>query len=388
MGGFETDKSQSVNMVSLFAGIGGFEQAFSSIGVSTTLMCEIDPVAKHVLHTHFPSIDIADDICELNELPKSTDILCAGFPCQDLSSVGVKQGLSGTRSSLVKEVFRLLSKQPVEWVIFENVSFMLSLRQGEAIKTITDCLEELGYKWAYRSIDSVTFLPQHRCRVFVVASLHNDPRNVLLSGESSIHHMSIDYQSFERPLGFYWTEGRSALGLTSNALPTLKAGSTIGIPSAPAIAFPNGTIGTPDIRDAERLQGFSANWTLCAEEVTKSSYRWKLVGNAVTVDTVKWIAHKIMHPEIYSSEKDIIFEDTQKWPKAAWGANGLRYKSDASIYPQDHQTSNLTEFLQYPIKPLSLKATKGFQKRLLEGNLKCPYYFEQAINDYVQLINK
>ena len=55
-------------------------------------------------------------------------------------------------------------------------------------------------------------------------------------------------------LGFYWTEGRSGLGLAVNAIPPLKAGSTIGIPSAPAILLANGILGTPDIRDAERCR--------------------------------------------------------------------------------------------------------------------------------------
>lgn len=78
-------------MVSLFAGIGGFELAFRSIGVETTLMCEIDAVAKHVLSTNIPNVPIVEDVCTLDSIPNDTDILCAGFPCQDLSSVGGKK---------------------------------------------------------------------------------------------------------------------------------------------------------------------------------------------------------------------------------------------------------------------------------------------------------
>ena len=135
--------------VSLFAGIGGFELGFKKEGIETILVCEIDPIAQHVLKTNMKSTMIVSDVCELEELPENTDILCAGFPCQDISTIGVKVGLSGERSSLVKEVFRLLKKQKVEWVIFENVSNMLHLRKGEAIKTIVEELEELGYNWAY-----------------------------------------------------------------------------------------------------------------------------------------------------------------------------------------------------------------------------------------------
>ena len=114
-------KIGGLNVVSLFAGIGGFEVAFRKTGAVTNLMCEIDPVAKHVLKSRLPGVQIVGDERDIDILPVGTDILCAGFPCQDLSSVGVKVGLSGARSSLVCEVFRILEKRRCEWVIFENV---------------------------------------------------------------------------------------------------------------------------------------------------------------------------------------------------------------------------------------------------------------------------
>ena len=371
-------------MVSLFAGIGGFELGFRTIGTETTLMCEIDNVAKHVLESNIPNVPIVEDVCLLKNLPLKTDLLCAGFPCQDLSSVGEKQGLDGTRSCLVKEVFRLLSKRKVEWVIFENVSFMLSLKGGEAIRNIVDNLENLGYNWAYRLIDSISFVPQHRNRVYVVASLHHDPCDIILSGESTINYGQINKTDFEKPLGFYWTEGKSALGLVSDAIPTLKAGSTIGIPSPPAIAYPSGRVAMPDIRDAERLQGFPPNWTLPAEDVAKPSYRWRLVGNAVTVDTIAWIASKFITPVKYDSSNDTIL-DEKKWPHAAWGKNGKRFSSNASSLPATARQSGLEEYLKFPMKDLSLRASKGFYSRLLEGNLKRPEYFNQAIVEHIKI---
>lgn len=375
-------------MVSLFAGIGGFELAFRKVGVETTLMCEIDAIAKHVLHRNLPDVPIVEDVCKMKSIPKGTDILCAGFPCQDLSSVGEKQGLSGTRSSLVREVFRLLESNKVEWVIFENVSFMLSLNGGEAINTIVDELEALGYSWAYRTIDSISFVPQHRCRVYVVASLHHDPRDVILSGESNNTFGKINYDEFDYPLGFYWTEGKHALGLVEDGIPTLKAGSTIGIPSPPAIAFPDGEVSSPDIRDAERLQGFPPDWTLSAEEMSKPSCRWKLIGNAVTVDTVEWIAKKILTPAAYDSAKDKDLIIKKSWPKSAWGANGIRKESKASLYPSGQKRISLLDFLQFPRKPLSLKATMGFQKRLSEGGMRSPSFFKETIKHHIELMSE
>lgn len=371
-------------MVSLFAGIGGFELGFYRAGVNTTLVCEIDSVAQQVLKSNMPDIPIVSDICELTDIPDNTDILCAGFPCQDISTIGAKAGLSGDRSSLVREVFRLLRKKKVEWVIFENVPNMLHLKQGEAIREIVEELEALGYNWAYRTIESLAFVPQHRKRVFVVASLHSDPRNVILSGNSPKKQGLITGEEFTEPCGFYWTEGKYALGLYQNGIPTLKVGSSIGIASPPAIAFPSGDIGCPDIRDAERLQGFPADWTKAAEDITKPTARWKLVGNAVTVDVVEWIAKKIKQPETYNSSFDKELKKNAKWPNAAWGADGKRYISDVTMYPVEREEISLLTFLEYPCKPLSLKAAKGFDNRLSLGKVHCPDYFRSAIKKYIE----
>lgn len=372
-------------MVSLFSGIGGFELGFKSIGVQTTLMCENDTIAQYTLKANFPNVKLSDDICKLDKIPSRTDILCAGFPCQDISTIGFKKGLLGTRSSLIKEVFRLLKQTPVEWVVIENVTNMLHLKGGETIKTIVDELECLGYKWAYRTINSMSFVPQNRKRVFVVASLNNDPRNVLLSGNTKKVHGVISSDLFVNPCGFYWTEGKYAIGLYQNGIPTLKCGSTIGIPSPPAIAFPNGDVASPDIRDAERFQGFPADWTKPAEDITRTSGRWKLVGNAVTVDVVSWIANKMVKPEEYDSSKDKELTQGMKWPTAAWGDCGKRYISDVSEYPQEREEVSLIDFLEYPCKPLSLKAAKGFESRLHSGTVRSPNFFKKAIHDYVTL---
>lgn len=370
------------SMVSLFAGIGGFELGFKLNGIETIMSCEIDPIASHVLKANFPNTNLVSDICTLDSLPTNTNILCAGFPCQDLSSIGIKKGLDGERSSLVIEVFRLLKSTKVEWVIFENVPYMLRLKKGETIRTIIDELELLGYNWAYRTINSMSFVPQHRPRVYIVASLHQSPMDVILSNDTPTQPAKISTTTFSKPCGFYWTEGKYALGLYQNAIPTLKVGSSIGIPSAPAIAFPSGEILSPDIRDAERFQGFPADWTVSAEEIAKASARWKLVGNAVTVDVISWLASKILSPlkYDYSNDKPLTLKD--KWPNAAYNYNGKRYIATSSPYPFLREELDLTQFLLYPGKPLSLKAINGFVNRLNSGTVKCPQIFRNAVENY------
>src|SRR5213076_10234 len=94
------------------------------------------------------------------------------------------------------------------------------------------------------------------------------------------------------PCGFYWTEGIRGLGWAVNAVPTLKGGSTVGVPSPPAIWMPAGEIVTPSLCDVERLQGFETDWTKPAEKVVRPSLRWKLVGNAVSVPVAAWLGRR------------------------------------------------------------------------------------------------
>ena len=122
--------------VGLFSGVGGFELGLARAGVATNLLCENWDPAVEILHRHFES-EIEGDIRELRSLPKC-DVLTAGFPCTDLSQVGRMAGIEGDESGLIREVFRLVAKNPPKWVVLENVPNMLSLHGGAPIRYITD----------------------------------------------------------------------------------------------------------------------------------------------------------------------------------------------------------------------------------------------------------
>ena len=139
-----------LRVVGLFAGIGGLEEGFRRAGHSTSLLCESDEVATHVLRNQFSDVEIDGDVRSLKCLPKC-DIVTAGFPCQDLSSVGRRAGIDGAESGLIDSVFRLLeqSERPPTWLLLENVPFLLRLNRGRAILKIVEKLEEMGWSWAY-----------------------------------------------------------------------------------------------------------------------------------------------------------------------------------------------------------------------------------------------
>ena len=244
----------------LFAGIGGFELGFDRAGHRTILLCESDGRASQVLRRHWSSDRLHDDVATLHELPDDTDVVTAGFPCQNLSMAGDKKGIEGEKSTIVGRLFELLDRRRVRWVVIENVYFMLHLRRGAAIGYILDQLEQRGYRWAYRVVNSRSFgLPQRRRRVFIVASPSSDPRDVLLADDAGkITWPKVD---LAHPVGFYWTEGRTGHGLTADAIPPLKAGSTLAIPCPPAALLPSGRVVTPTIEAVERFQGFPGGWT-------------------------------------------------------------------------------------------------------------------------------
>jgi DNA (cytosine-5)-methyltransferase 1 len=96
-----------LKVCSLFSGIGGFERGFSRTSFEPILMCENDPAAQAVLKSKFPDCDLQVDVRKISKLPYS-DVLTAGWPCQDLSQAGKTAGFRGARSGLVSEVFRLI----------------------------------------------------------------------------------------------------------------------------------------------------------------------------------------------------------------------------------------------------------------------------------------
>jgi DNA (cytosine-5)-methyltransferase 1 len=123
-----------------------------------------------------------------------------------------------------------------------------------------------------------------------------DPRDVLFVDDAGEPDVAENGEPIA--FGFYWTEGTKGLGWAANAVPTLKGGSTVGVPSPPAVWLPSGEIVTVGLRDAERLQGFPADWALPAESVSRRSMRWKLVGNAVSVPVAKWLGRRLARPAL------------------------------------------------------------------------------------------
>ncbi|NNH21866.1 DNA (cytosine-5-)-methyltransferase [Pseudokineococcus marinus] len=362
-------------MTALFAGIGGLEQGLHEHGWETELFCEIDRGAQVVLEDRFPGRDVVDDVAKLRALPAGTELVTAGFPCQDLSQAGRTAGIGGDRSGLVDHVFRLVTrKKGPRWLLLENVPFMLQLDRGKAMRHLTTELEDRGYSWAYRVVDARAFgRPQRRWRVLMLASRTEDPTEVLFGQDAGVPETG---DPAEHACGFYWTEGLRGLGWAVDAVPTLKGGSSVGIASPPAVRMPTAEAGrrivTPGITDAERLQGFDPDWTRAVLDhpELRPGHRWKLVGNAVSALMSEWVGSRLADPQPYDGTHDRALQPGDAWPTAAWaGKDGVAHRADVSMWPVQAPYEHLETFLE-DTKPLSPRATAGFLKRAQTGSLR------------------
>ena len=371
-----------MRVAGLFAGIGGLEVGLAASGHHAGLFCEISPTARAVLAARFPGVPCHPDILELRSLSGDTELLVGGFPCQDLSQAGLTAGIGGGRSGLVGRVFELLDARPVPWVLLENVSFMLQLDRGRALATLVEAFEARGYRWVYRVVNSLAFLPQRRERVlFLATNTADDPADVLFADD--VESPAVETRLGAHAHGFYWTEGIRGLGWAADAVPTLKNGSTVGIASPPAIMLPDGTVITPDIRDAERLQGFPADWTLPAERVARPSARWSLVGNAVTAPVAEWLGGRLREPGRYETGRDSPLNVERRWPRAARYDGTERRAVRIGAFPVWRDRAPLAEFLNCPGKALSARATRGFLGRTERGSLRFVPGFRERLRDHL-----
>lgn len=360
------------SVAGLFAGIGGIELGLQRAGMHTELLCECWEPARAVLENRFPDVPLESDVRDLEKLPP-VDLVAAGFPCTDLSQAGNMRGITGEASGLVGEVFRLLGDRRVRWVLLENVRNMLVLDGGRAMRFLVEQIEALGYQWAYRLVDSrFTGVPQRRQRVIFLASTEGDPREVLFSDEAGEPAQDCFRDD---AFGFYWTEGLKGLGWARDAVPTLKGGSTIGIPSPPAIwnrrAGHGRRIVTPTVTEAEQMQGFDPSWTCRVEAVSgRKGTRWKLIGNAVTVGVSEWVASRLGTPGAFDADVRKL-SDSARWPKAAFGARGQRWSVDASMWPVRRPYRHLSDVVDLSeAAPLSARAATGFLERAGRSSLR------------------
>lgn len=386
------------DVTAVFGGIGGFELGLHGAGHRVSLFCERDPDAVSVLKSRFRDVPVCLDVCRTDEvvgaIAGSSDLLTAGFPCTDLSQAGTTLGFAGGRSSLIRETIEILRRRPFPNVLIENVPNWRHLHRGAYLREVLTAFEKLGYKWAYRTLDAQAFgLPQRRLRIFLFACLDGDPRDVLFHGEET--PVVVDAPLDREAHGFYWTEGSRGLGWGEDCVPTLKGGSSIGIPAPPAVLMPCQSIVTPSIVDCERLQGFPAGWSSVVERDAlvgggrfQERRRWHLVGNAVCVLASKWIGEQMAACRPFSGADGATMNVDDPLPPAAWFDGFERRRATVGPWPVALQKVRLANFLSEPGSLLSVRATAGFHSRISASRLTFKPGFVTAVERHLRRMER
>ncbi|WP_299116974.1 DNA (cytosine-5-)-methyltransferase [uncultured Winogradskyella sp.] len=154
---------------SLFSGAGGFELGAEWNGIETIWNCEIIEERRKLLKLRFPKAKQYEDIIQLRE-PEYADIICGGFPCQDISIAqqtnGGAKGIKGNRSGLWSEMYRICGLLRPKYILAENSSMLVN----RGLEQVLCDLSKIGYDAEWRCLRGFDFgLPDKRERIYIIA---------------------------------------------------------------------------------------------------------------------------------------------------------------------------------------------------------------------------
>ncbi len=285
-----------MKFISLFSGIGGMDVALERAGMTCQRQVEIDELCRSVLKKHWPHVTRANDVTKEKE--ESTDLVCGGFPCQDLSTSGKRTGLAGARSGLFFEFARIIAASSPTWILVENVAGLLSSNNGRDMGIVLSTLGQLGYGWAYRLLDSRYWnVPQKRRRVYIVGC-HQDTVSavkVLFDSETeSGSHQESPQET--RQMGHKETAPVVCID-GQNVREMNVCGPLITMDpvfkSCGYGVIVNGVTRRLTPTECLRLQGFSDDW-LSSLSLTDSQ-KYHMIGNSVAVPVLEWIGKRMLH---------------------------------------------------------------------------------------------
>ena len=182
---------ETLKILDTFAGIGGFSYAAHELvgGFETTQFVEIDPFCQKVLKKHFPKVPCHDDIKTFTAYPGQYDVITGGFPCQDISVAGRREGITDqSRSGLFYELIRIIRLVRPKFVVMENVAAILN----NGLDIVLGELSEAGYDAEWSIISASSLGAAHRrSRWWCVATVTNSnseglQRKILSKMESGI----------------------------------------------------------------------------------------------------------------------------------------------------------------------------------------------------------
>lgn len=294
--------STKVGVISLFAGIGGFDLAFERAGADVLMQCELDKFCQSVLKRHWPKSKMAADITKLDPATMpDADVWTAGFPCQDVSLARGnhgRNGLKGAHTSLFFKLMELVEVKKPKVILLENVVGLLNSHKGCDFAVILNELTSRGYAVAWRVLNARYFgAPQSRSRVFLCAWLGDYASAVGTMFES----VAGEKPARER-IGFVTpTQDKRTGAIVPEIAYCVAAtsGRHTGNDWSRSYVSYADRVRRPTPTESERLQGFPTDWTIPEAKFPEpsrglDSERYHAAGNAVAVPVVTWVANRII----------------------------------------------------------------------------------------------
>jgi DNA (cytosine-5)-methyltransferase 1 len=219
-----------VNVLDIFAGLGGFSLGLERAGMQTVAFAEIEPYCRRVLAHHWPNVPCYHDVRHLNisnfkrvtgHEASSIDLICGGFPCQGISVAGKGLGLEDERSALWFEYARIIWEFRPSWVIIENVPALRSRGLDQVLGSLT----KIGYDAEWNCIPSSCIgAPHRRDRIWIVAYPNERERERRATQpvrrRSRVEKKSQSIGANPDPAGLRWGTGRK--GRLTNGLAWLR----------------------------------------------------------------------------------------------------------------------------------------------------------------------
>jgi DNA (cytosine-5)-methyltransferase 1 len=315
--------------ISFCDGIGTAHLAFQPLGWECCGVSEIDPACNAVVDYHwkFPNLGNIFNISTSELKSYEADIFIAGTCCQSFSTVGKRKGFGDARGQITKAYFDLVGKVRPTWVLFENVTGLLSSDGGKVFAAITESLGKFGYGFSWRVLDLSFFgVPQQRRRIYLVAYLGDmlPAIQVLFDIESMLRNLKESRQGAGQDIASDVADGVGAeqhVGVT-NVARTLRTRGCSGMRAfsdnivvvrkhgrkiEQDIATPKSAMcrqfddkGNFLLRrltpvECERLQGIPDNYTNVdyKNHPMADFHRYRMIGNSMAVPILDWIGNRL-----------------------------------------------------------------------------------------------
>jgi DNA (cytosine-5)-methyltransferase 1 len=298
----------TMRVLDLFSGIGGFALGLERAGMRAVAFCECDPFCRVVLARHWPGVPCYDDVRTLDAAHLradgiGVDLVCGGFPCQDVSVAGKGAGLAGERSGLWSEYARIIGEVRPRYALVENVAALL----GRGLERVLGDLAALGYDAEWHCIPAAAIgAPHLRDRIWIVAYADGGGRIGLGLAQHGDEQGACRHEPDRRSAGR--RRARPALADTEckrrqrSAHGGAAAGCGVGVAGRPRLAIGPGTLA-----EWAHAATTGAGWWAAEPDVgrvvdgpaARVDRRKRLIalGNAVVPDIPQIIGRAILEAE-------------------------------------------------------------------------------------------